>query len=195
MTSRTWATLLAVVGYVGLAQLAIAAGGSLYDAHQFQPLTADRRAIGIGDPLTVLVVEIASAESRAETTSGSKFGIDAGSTDATGLARAGVSVDTDSSGTGKTTRTGSVKAQLSVRVEQKLESGNLFVRGQQLIVVNGEQQRIRVEGIVRPIDISADNIVLSTRLVDAKIEYSGAGWVSNNQKPGLFARLARFLGF
>lgn len=191
----TRAALLAGVGSLGLAGMAMAAGGSLYDAGQFQPLTADRRAIDVGDPLTVLVVEIASAESRAETRSESEFAIDAGSTDSTGLARAGVSVDTDSSGTGKTSRTGSVKAQLSVRVEQKLESGNLFVRGQQLIVVNGEQQRIRVEGIVRPIDISTDNVVLSTRLVDSKIEYSGAGWVSNNQKPGLFARLARFLGF
>lgn len=172
-----------------------AAGGGLYDQNQFQSLTSDRRAADVGDALTVIVVEVSSAESRAATSSDSEFGVDAGLTNKTGLTRAGVSVDTSSTGTGKTTRAGSVKAQLSVRVEQRLTSGNLFVRGEQLITVNGEQQRIQVQGVVRPIDISADNVVLSTRLVDAKIEYVGAGWVSGNQKPGFFSRLARFLGF
>lgn len=184
-----WLSLIAV-------QLpALAATGSLYNPEEFRSLTADRRALQVGDALTVVVVEVATAESRAATTSDSEFGIDAGLTDASGPARAGVSIDTSSSGTGKTTRGGSVKAQMSVKVLQKLESDNLFVRGEQLITVNGEQQRIKVEGQVRPIDISTDNVVLSTRLVDAKIEYVGAGWVSGNQKPGLFARLARFLGF
>jgi flagellar L-ring protein precursor FlgH len=179
--------------------LLVAAGAapaeSLYNPAKYQSLTSDHRAHEVGDALTVVVVEAATAESKADTSSGSGFSVDGGLTDAAGLSRAGVSIDTDSTGSGKTTRTGSVTAQLSVQVERKLDSGNLFVRGAQLITINGEQQRINLEGIVRPIDIAADNSVLSTRLMDAKIEYAGQGWVARNQQPGLFARLLRFIGF
>ncbi|MGH6883755.1 MAG: flagellar basal body L-ring protein FlgH [Hypericibacter sp.] len=188
-------TKLGVVLILFCAWAGTASAESLYSPSRYAPLISDHRARDVGDALTIVVVEAASAESRADTSSGSGFSVDAGLTDASGLAKAGVSVDTDSTGTGRTARTGSVTAQLSVKVEQKLESGNLRVKGSQLITINGEQQRINLEGVVRPVDISADNAVLSTRLMDARIEYAGQGWVARNQQPGLFARLLHFIGF
>lgn len=168
---------------------------SLYRPDAYRALTADPRAQGIGDVVTVLIVEAASAESSADSTEDAGFELSAGLTDASGLSRGGVSVDTGSVGSGRTARAGKLRAQVSARVDKVLDNGNLLIRGSQLITINGEQQRITVQGVVRPIDIAPDNTVLSGRMMDARIEYVGEGWVARNQRPGLFRRLLQFFGF
>lgn len=168
---------------------------NLYDERSFRPLVADIRAREVGDPVTVLIVENSSAESRANTSEDASFSLNAGIKDATGPASAGLDVESNSDGAARTARGGNLRAQVSARVEKKLENGNLFIRGKQTIRVNGEEQEIQLEGVVRPVDIAGSNVVLSTRIMDAKIEYSGQGWVSRSQNPGLFMRLLQFMGF
>jgi flagellar L-ring protein precursor FlgH len=168
---------------------------NLYDERSFRPLVADIRAREVGDPVTVLIVENSSAESRANTSEDAKFSLNAGIKDATGPASAGLDIESNSDGAARTARGGNLRAQVSARVEKKLENGNLFIRGKQTIRVNGEEQEIQLEGVVRPVDIAGANVVLSTRIMDAKIEYSGQGWVSRSQNPGLFMRLLQFMGF
>lgn len=168
---------------------------NLYDERSFRPLVADIRAREVGDPVTVLIVENSSAESRANTSEDASFSLNAGIKDATGPASAGLGVESNSDGAARTARGGNLRAQVSARVEKKLENGNLFIRGKQTIRVNGEEQEIQLEGVVRPVDIAGANVVLSTRIMDAKIEYSGQGWVSRSQNPGLFMRLLQFMGF
>jgi flagellar L-ring protein precursor FlgH len=41
-----------------------------------------------------------------------------------------------------------------------------------------------IYGVVRPRDISNDNVVLSSFVSDARIAYSGAGIVDDRQRPG-----------
>lgn len=168
---------------------------NLYDEARFRPLTADLRAREIGDLLTVLVVESSTAESRADSSESGDFSVEAGVTDDGAPSIVGFNIESDSNGAGRTARTGRLRAQLSVRVEEVLANGNLYVRGRQAITVNGEQQDIKLAGIVRPVDISSDNVVLSSRIMDAQIEYTGQGWVSRSQRPGVFRRLLQFLGF
>jgi flagellar L-ring protein precursor FlgH len=43
--------------------------------------------------------------------------------------------------------------------------------------------------MVRPKDISADNIILSTYIADARIAYSGSGVVNDRQRPGWLTRI------
>jgi flagellar L-ring protein precursor FlgH len=43
-------------------------------------------------------------------------------------------------------------------------------------------------GVVRPRDISSDNIVQSTYIADAQISYSGSGIINDRQKPGWLTR-------
>ena len=68
---------------------------NLYDERSFRPLVADIRAREVGDPVTVLIVENSSAESRANTSEDAKFSLNAGIKDATGPASAGASATVD----------------------------------------------------------------------------------------------------
>jgi len=56
-------------------------------------------------------------------------------------------------------------------------------------VVNKEQQYFMLTGIVRPVDISPDNTVLSTQVSDLRIEYTGKGVISDEQGPGWMRRI------
>ena len=80
-------------------------------------------------------------------------------------------------------------AQISARVIQVLPNGNLVVRGSREITVNYEKQYIIVQGVVRPEDISPENTVLSTYIADAKIDYTGKGDLSRQQRQGWLSRL------
>jgi flagellar L-ring protein precursor FlgH len=170
------------------------AAGSLVSSSHYQSLYADQRASREGDLLTVLVIESATAESQARSGGDRSFDFSASLIKDDDVPKAGLTLDHDADSQGSTTRSGAVRAQISTRVERVLESGDLEVRGVQRITINGEEQRLLVEGIVRPWDISADNAVLSTRLLNPRIEFLGEGWVNEGQKPGLLERIARFLG-
>ncbi|AXQ28053.1 flagellar basal body L-ring protein FlgH [Solimonas sp. K1W22B-7] len=177
-----------------LAHAPVLHADNLYDEKNFRALAADVRARDVGDPVTVLIVENSSAESRANSSEDASFSLNAGIKDATGPASAGLDIESNSDGAAHTARGGNLRAQVSARVEKKLDNGNLFIRGRQRIRVNGEEQEIKLEGVVRPVDIAGANVVLSTRIMDAKIEYSGQGWVSRTQNPGIFLRFLQFLG-
>lgn len=167
---------------------------NLYDTSRAQSLVADERANKVGDVLTVLLVETTTAESRADTSEEASYSLEGGVQDASGITSGGVNLGTESNGQGRTARSGRLRGQVSVQVERVLESGNLLVRGEQLLTINGEQQTISIEGVARPADIASDNSIVSTRLVNARIEYNGDGWVARSQKNGWFRRLMVFLG-
>jgi flagellar L-ring protein precursor FlgH len=65
----------------------------------------------------------------------------------------------------------------------------VVIQGNREVRVNNENQIITLTGMVRPRDISSENIILSTYIADAQISYSGSGVVNDRQKPGWLARL------
>lgn len=194
MNKRSMRRLLPALGLLML-QASPLQADNLYDERSFRPLAGDVRAREVGDSLTVLIVETSSAESRANSSEDSGFSFDAGVKDASGPSSVGLDVESSSDGAARTTRGGNLRAQISARVEKRLDNGDLFIRGHQMIRVNGEEQEIRLEGVVRPVDIAGANVVLSSRIMDARIEYKGKGWVSRSQRPGIFRRLLIFMGF
>ncbi|GIR83899.1 MAG: hypothetical protein CM15mP85_05230 [Rhodobacterales bacterium] len=60
-------------------------------------------------------------------------------------------------------------------------NGNLEILGQKKLTLNNGDEYIRVSGIVRPRDISSDNIVQSDRIANADINYVGAGDTARNR--------------
>jgi flagellar L-ring protein precursor FlgH len=73
------------------------------------------------------------------------------------------------------------------------ENGNLRIKGSRRIVINDEEQTITIRGIVRTSDISASNTVYSTNISEAEIIFAGDGAINSSQKPGLFAKLIKWL--
>ena len=171
-----------------------ASADGLLDKETYRPLVADQRAYRPGDNLTVLITETASASTTAKTTTNKKAAL-AGSANANGEpVSAGADLSEDFTGGGKIERTGRLLAQLTVMVQAVDRNGDLLVKGEQEILVNEEKQWISVEGRVRQADIRSDNTVLSNRISEARIKYTGKGLLAEKQKPGILTRFLSWLG-
>jgi len=161
-------------------------------------LVEDFKARARGDTLTVVITETASASKEATTGTSRKTELAAGipnllglETKMTGISKwmdldKLLSADTSSKfdGSGSTTRKEKLNATITAQVVDVLANGNLLIEGRRNVMVNNEDQIIVLEGIVRPKDISADNIVSSAQIADARITYSGKGIISDRQRPG-----------
>ncbi|MEM6990436.1 MAG: flagellar basal body L-ring protein FlgH [Myxococcota bacterium] len=93
-------------------------------------------------------------------------------------------------GSGSSQKSGRLTATLPVRVKEIMPNGDLFVEGTNVVMVSNEEHHLYVSGIVRKIDIKADNTVLSSRIANAEIEYIGRGDLSDQQRPGWGSRAA-----
>ncbi len=89
---------------------------------------------------------------------------------------------------GDSSQSNSLSGDITVTVADVLPNGNLFVRGEKRFNLNQGNEYIKISGFVRPIDISADNSVVSTKLADATIIYNGDGHVAEANKVGWLAR-------
>jgi len=90
----------------------------------------------------------------------------------------------DSKGIGEATQNASMEGQVTVTVVEVLANGNLMVRGEKQLAFTEGTEIIQVSGIVRPADISPNNMVLSRRLANAQISYKGTGDMANASKAG-----------
>ena len=77
---------------------------------------------------------------------------------------------------------------ISVTVSKRLANGNLLVRGQKWITINQGREFVRIQGIVRPVDIGPDNTVSSMRVADATIAYGAQGALNDANSKGWLAR-------
>lgn len=99
------------------------------------------------------------------------------------------SMNSDFEGDGVTRRSGNLTAHITAKVTEVLPNGNLKIQGKREVRINHETQFIYLSGIVRPRDISSDNVVLSTYIADARIEYSGSGIIDDRQRPGWMSNI------
>jgi flagellar L-ring protein FlgH len=160
----------------------------------------DQRAKGIGDIITIKIVEVSQASEKATTDTGRTSDIDAGVTHFFGWEKnypANVNPEhlitantkNNFAGTGETKREGSMSATISAKVVDVLPSGNLAIEGKRELYVNNEKKEILLQGIVRQKDIAADNTILSTQVADAKVMYTGIGVIGEKQRPGWLTRV------
>jgi flagellar L-ring protein precursor FlgH len=161
-------------------------------------LFSDQKAMRIGDAVTILVVESSSASNDAKTTTSRESNLSLNVSGTTGTATGpnlGLGVGTGNSfkGEGETSANGSVRAKISARVDSVLSNGSMSLSGIRTIVVNGEEQTIRISGIVRPSDIAPDNSVYSYCIAEAHIVFEGNGIVSRAQGPGWMTKLLHWL--
>ena len=171
-----------------------AAAEDLYRPGNWTSMSADRRAMAVGDVLTIVVYQSAEATNSAK--SDSRKNTDLGGSIAGGsLSESGkLSVGGGYSGGGEVQRSERFVTQITVVVDAVLPNGDLHISGRQQMHVNGEDSNIGVRGRVRTADITSDNRVLSSRVAEAQIDYDGRGFVSRSARPGLVNRVFRFLG-
>jgi len=167
----------------------------LYRPSTFSSMAADRIARSVGDSITILIYEDATATNSAS--NGSKRSSRIGGHFTAGHSldeSASINLDGGFNGDSQTGRSGKMVAQISATVDDVLPNGDLRISGAQTLRINNERTNIRLRGRVRSADISADNTIISSRIADAEINYDGSGFVSRGAKPGVVARIFAWLG-
>lgn len=94
---------------------------------------------------------------------------------------------------GSTTRVGVIQFLVSARIEDILPNGNLIVTAHKNFRVNDEENEMVLTGVVRQNDVTADNMVPSSRIADMRIDVMGTGPVSARATAGLMTRIFNFL--
>ncbi len=175
--------------------------GLLWGEHT-QDVIEDNRSRRLGDLVIVTIEESADAEDSASTKTSKKSEVNAGIThfmgilekfaakhpnvDATALIQA--LYESSFEGTGETSRKGSLSATIPCQVKQVMPNGDLFIEGTKAIQINAEETHLYLSGVVRPYDIDMSNTVSSTRILEARIDFSGRGAISEANRPGLLRR-------
>jgi flagellar L-ring protein precursor FlgH len=166
----------------------------LYTGSNWASIASDNRARGIHDIVSVLIYESASASNSVTNKSSKQTsltgGLSAGSINESGDLKLGGGYN----GTGEIQRSDKLVATMAAQVVEITANGDFVIEGRQTIHVNGEDRIIAVRGLVRPVDISSDDTVPSSRLANAQIDYDGKGFVSRSAKPGIINKIFSFLG-
>lgn len=83
--------------------------------------------------------------------------------------------------------------RITVVVEDVMPNGNLLVLGKRMREVAGQKAIIQASGIVRPSDIDAENVIVSTRVANFHIVYVDRGMENNFLRPGWLTRVWNLL--
>ncbi len=176
-----------------------AAPGSIWPgATSNNLLFTDRKARLVGDIVTIVIDEKTEGENNANTETKREASTAAGITGfvqtnpdrrfVSGYSLGGTS-DNSLKGEGKTNRDGLLKGRISARIVRMLPNGNLVIEGRRMLTVNAEDQYMVITGIIRPEDITTDNLIYSQYIADARIVYAGKGVVDDKMRPGWMTRI------
>ncbi|MFI5359258.1 MAG: flagellar basal body L-ring protein FlgH [Halanaerobiales bacterium] len=186
--------LLTILAILFLSVFA-SASNSLWSDNFVDIYREKEREFEIGDIITVIIEENTAAVSSANTSvsQGSSVNAGAGFGIFDFLRSFGFSYADDDDAQGQTQRAGSINADITTLVVDILENGNLQIEGTKKIKVNGEEQIIKLSGIVRREDITKENTVPSWKIANASIELEGKGFITEKQRPNLFQRILNWI--
>ncbi|SDS67166.1 flagellar L-ring protein precursor FlgH [Halopseudomonas xinjiangensis] len=166
--------------------------GAIYQPGFEMTLYDDRKAHRVGDIITITLTERTAARKSAESEMSKSSSVELANptllgnvVGAKGL-DLGVNISGSRSANGESeaNQSNSLTGSITVTVAEVLPNGILAVRGEKWITLNTGDELVRISGLVRSDDIGQDNTVLSTRVADARITYSGTGAFANSSQPG-----------
>jgi flagellar L-ring protein precursor FlgH len=173
-------------------------------------LFSDSKASKVGDIVTITISETASATKNANTTASKDssqaismskifgLGSNMGITDFLGSGNPfdpslATSNKNNFKGSGATSRSDTLTATMTAVITKILPSGNLEIEGKRMVKVNNEKQTLVLTGVIRPMDIGYNNVISSTLIANAEIQYDGRGVVSDKQRVGWGTRILDFV--
>lgn len=170
--------------------------GSIYTSVAGYTLYGDRTATRVGDVLTVVLQETTQAKKSSGTTvsKNSKNELNEASILGTSVSASNLSLLTNPehkrsfSGSSDSDQSNSLSGTITVTVAEQLPNGLLRIRGEKWLQLNEGDEYIRIMGLVRQEDIGVDNTILSTKIADARIAYSGTGAFADVNRQGWLTR-------
>ena len=178
-------------------QEAIVPTGSLFNANYVNNIYSDSKAHRVGDIISVVLSESTQANKNAKTEL--KKENSATLDPVTGFGGTPVNIKNKSiqlglnqksnfKGDAKTNQGNSLSGNISVHVLRVLANGNLMIRGEKWMTLNNGDEYIRLTGVIRSQDISANNTILSSKVANARIQYSGTGTFADVQEQGWLSK-------
>ncbi len=189
ITGLIFVLLVSVLAQNGFAQS--------FNKYRSSSLYTDLKAHGVGDIVTILIVESTSGSQQSNLKSSGKSSLKAdGSltgnlTSVLPLIGVSSSFETNQTDQAGTAQKDGLTGKLTAVVTEVLPNGNLKIRGRRRLEVNGESYLLDVKGLVRPKDIASDNMVLSYNIANVEIAYKKDGFLRS--RPGMIGRWSTWL--
>ena len=177
--------------------------GSLWN-NSGSTMFTDPKAHRVGDLVMVLVQENASAtrslgtkksrKSQHDSSLASVFGLE---TSFATRVNPSIALETSNNksfdGSGETTNSDSLIANVTSVVTEVFPNGNMKIIGRREVTINQQPQELTFTGIVRPSDISANNTILSAQVAQAHISYGGGGSLAAMSDEGWLGQTLDFI--
>jgi len=138
--------------------------GTIFNAANGNLFSMESKAQMVGDIITIEFAEsfqaTKSQNAATSKTSDSSISLPTLMARAELSAKLSAAAENSFSGSGSSAQSNSLTGQVSVHVVRVFQNGNLEILGQKKLTLNNGDEYIRVQGIVRPQDINAENVVL-----------------------------------
>lgn len=174
--------------------------GAIFRNAAYKPLFEDRRARFIGDIMTIQITENTNAGKQGSGSSSRTGSVSASVDPTTGLPinlRRAIGLNAESALSNEekaaSSSSNNFSGTISVTVVDVLENGNLVVSGEKQIAFDRGSEFVRFSGVVNPDTIMLGNVVPSTKVADARIEYRTNTQLDAAQVVSILARF--FLSF
>ncbi len=168
--------------------------GSIFQPGRNMLVFENRTAKHVGDILTVILQEKTKASKTASTSVEKDTSHNISATSIFGKTQLGDGLVTTVGGSksfegdGSSDQSNNLTGEVSCMVVNVLPNGNLMVSGKKKITLNRGDEYVTISGIVRPDDIDGDNKVISTRIANVEIAYTGRGEIAESNMMGWLSR-------
>ncbi len=157
---------------------------------------SDKKAIRVGDIVTIIIEESAVSSQRASTDAKKDSSLKAGP--GVGPLLKHIPLFEYSGGdtikaSGSSTRSSAFVTRMSAVVTKAHDNGNLDIEGTRFVETNKEKAEVKLTGTIRRQDITPDNTISSAFIANAQITHTGSGPVGSRQKEGLISKIFRIL--
>lgn len=171
-----------------------AADGSIFNVNAgYAGLVTGNRAHAVGDPISIVLVERTTTAKTVATKTDRDGGASitpptAGPLDFLNPNALKASSRSSFKGGGNTSQTSSLAGEVGVTIAEVRPNGTALVRGEKRMLLNHGYEWVQFSGIVRLSDIDEDNRILSSRVADARMEYTGNGSFQRSGREGWLGR-------
>lgn len=173
--------------------VAAPANGAIFQAQAYRPMFEDRRARMIGDIITITINERTSAGKSAANASSREGSVSVAPPSVLGQSFPKLAASAESSTSfedkGTASSSNNFTGTITTTVVDVLPNGNLLVSGEKQVALDKGVEYVRFSGVVSPDTIRAGNVVSSTQVADARVEYRTN---SRIDKAEMMSQLTRF---
>lgn len=167
--------------------------GAIYQTDNHVRWFEDVKARQVGDMVTILLQEKTAASKSSDSSINKSSSVEIGAPTVFGKQINNLSATIPGGtrtfdGQGSANQDNSLVGTIAATVSEVLPNGTLVVQGEKWISINQGEEYIQMSGMVRPVDISYDNTVLSTQVADAKILYGGEGTIASSSAVGWLSK-------